>query len=89
MDVHLCQNFSNCTLHFFFPRLTHLQHMEVLRLGGQTGVAAASLPATAMQDLSHVCNPYHGSRKRQILTPPNEARDQTCILMDTGWVCYC
>ena len=39
-------------------------------------------------DPSHVCDLYHRSRQRQILNPLSEARDQTCILMDTSWISY-
>ena len=45
--------------------------------------------ATAMQDLSHVCDLYRSSQQHQILNPLSEVRDQTCILMDTHWVRYC
>ena len=39
----------------------------------------ATATATAMRDLSHVCNLHHSSR----LNPLREARDPTCVLMDT------
>ena len=42
--------------------------------------------ATAMQDPSCVCDLYHSLQKCQILNPLSEARDQTCILMDTNWI---
>ena len=54
--------------YFLFLGL-YLQHMEVPGLGSQIGAAAASL--------SHSFGQY------QILNPRREARDQTCILMDT------
>ena len=61
--------------------------MEVFRLGGQIGIAAATYAtATAMQDLSHVYDLHHSSQLHQILNPLSEARGQTCILMDTSWV---
>ena len=44
--------------------------------------------ATAMQDLSHVCDPHHRSQQHRILNPLIEARDQTHILMDTSWIHY-
>ena len=31
----------------------------------------------------------HNSQQRQIPDPLSEARDRTCILMDTSRVCYC
>ena len=40
--------------------------------------------ATAMQDLSLVCELHHSSWQCRILDPMSEARDQTCILMDTS-----
>ena len=42
--------------------------------------------ATAMQDPSLVCDLYHSSSQRQVPDPLSKARDQTCILMDTGWI---
>jgi len=42
--------------------------------------------ATAMQDLSRVCNLHHSSWQGQILNPLSKARDQTNILMDTGQI---
>ena len=59
--------------------------MEVPRLG----VEPVYTTATAMRDPSCVCNLHYNSRQCQILNPLNEARDQTCVLMDTSWVCYC
>ena len=41
-----------------------------------------------MQDLSHVCNLHYSSWQCWTLNPQNEARDWTCILMDTSWVCH-
>ena len=38
------------------------------------------------QDPSHVCNLHHSSQQRQILNSLSEARDQTRILIDIGWV---
>ena len=57
---------------------------------GQNGTAAAGLCHShrAMGDLSHVCDLHHSSQWRQIPYPLMEARDQTCILMDTSRVCY-
>ena len=42
---------------------------------------------TAMPDLSRICNLHHSSQQSHTLNPLSEARDQTCILMDTSQVC--
>ena len=65
----------------------HLCHMKVPRLGIKSKLQLpASTTATAMKDLSHVCDLHHSSRQRQLLNPLSEARDRTLILMDTSWV---
>ena len=51
-----------------------------------TGPRLAYATATAVQDLSHVCNLHHGSRQHQILNPLSEARDWTQNLMVTNWI---
>ena len=60
--------------------------MEVPRLGVESELelpAYTIATATAMLDLSCVCNLHHNSQQCQILS---KARDQTHILMDTIWV---
>ena len=65
----------------------HSQHMEVPRLGAESELQLPTYAtATAMQDPSRVCDLYHFSRQHWILNPLSEARDQTCVLMDTSWV---
>ena len=65
----------------------HLQHMEVPRLGVKLELQLlAYTTATATWDPSHICNLYHSSRQRQILNPLSEARDRTCIVMDTSQI---
>ena len=44
--------------------------------------------ATAVQDLSCICQLHHSSPQGQIVNPLIEARDQTHILMDTSQVGY-
>ena len=48
----------------------------------------AYTPATATPELSHICNLHHSSRQRQILNPLSEARDRTCIRMDSSQAHY-
>ena len=61
---------------FFFPLQggTH-SVMQVARLGGQIRAGAASYS--------------YSSRQCQIPNPLSEARGQTHILTDTGWICFC
>ena len=42
--------------------------------------------ATAVPDLSHVCNLHHSLQQRWILKPLSEARDRIPVLMDTSWI---
>ena len=42
--------------------------------------------ATATTDPSRICDLHHSSRQCQILNSLSEARDQTCILMDTNQI---
>ena len=67
----------------------HLWHMEIPRLGVESELQLlAYITAKAMQDLSYVCNLCHSSWLHWIFNPPREARDQTCIIMDTSQVPY-
>ena len=70
-----------CSLH------THVQHMAVPRLRVQMELPKpVYTTATAMQDLSHICNLYHSSQQHQFLNPLSKARDRTHTFMDTSWV---
>ena len=63
-----------------------MQHIEVPRLGDESELqlpAYTTATATAKQNLSFVCDLHHSSRQHQILKPLSEARDGTCILMET------
>ena len=75
---------------FFFCFIgSHLQHMEVLRLGVTLELQLpAYTTATAMLGSSHVCNLYHTWQQCWILNPLSKDRDQTWVLMNTSWVCY-
>ena len=56
--------------------------MEGPRLGVQLELQMlAYVTATAMLDLSHICNLHHSSHKHQILNPLSEARDPTQALV--------
>ena len=73
---------------FFFCFLgLHVWHVEVPRLGFELELQLlAYTTATAMQDLGQICNLHHRSQQHWILNPLSEARDQTCVLMDTSQV---
>ena len=67
----------------------HMKHMEIPRLGVKSELQLlVYVKAIAMPDLSCICDLHYSSLQRQILNPLSEARDQTCILMDTSRVCY-
>ena len=66
---------------FVFLRL-YPRHMEVPRPGVEWELhLPAYATATAMPDLSHVCELHHSPRQHWILNPLSEARDQTCNLI--------
>ena len=54
----------------------HLWHMEAPRPGVQLELQLPAY-ASAMPDLSHVCDLYHSSWQRWILNPLSEALDGT------------
>ena len=57
---------------------------------GQIGAAAATYAtATATRVSSHICDLHHSSWQCQILNPGSKARDQTQVLTDTSWICFC
>ena len=63
--------------------------MEGPRLGVEVELQLlAYITATAMPDLSHICNLRHSSWRHWILNPLSEARDRTHVLMDTGQFHY-
>ena len=56
--------------------------MEIPSLGVELELQQlAYVPATAMLDLSRVCDLHHSSRQHWMFNPLSEARDQTRILM--------
>ena len=54
------------------------------------GLIGAELPAysraTAMPDLSRICDCTTAHGNTRILNPLSEVRDQTCNLMVPGWI---
>ena len=76
---------------FFFFLGWHLWHMEVPRLGVWSELQLlACTTATAMPDLSHVCDLQHSSGQCWILNPLRKAEDRTCNLMVPGQIhFYC
>ena len=75
---------------FFFFLGLYQRHMEVPRLGVKVEIQLlAYITATAMQDLSRVCNLHHSTQQHQILNPLIKGRNWTHVLMDTSQVRYC
>ena len=73
----------------FFLLRPQPQHMEIPRLGLKMELQLlVYATATAMQDLSCICNLHHRPWQHQILNPLRGARDQTHIFMDTSQVHY-
>jgi len=71
----------------FFFLGSHLQHMEVPRLGVNSELQLPTYTtATSTQDPSRICDLHHSSWQHQIFNPLSEAKDQTRILMDTRQV---
>ena len=83
-------SFYSYFIFYFFVFLgSHAQHMEIPMLGVELELQLlAYTTATAMQDLSQVCDLHHSSWQCQILNPQSEARDWTCNLMVTSWICF-
>ena len=84
-DTFRCLRAESLEGFFFFCFLgPHLQHMDIPRLGGKSELQLpAYTTATAMLDLSNICDLHHSSWQHQIPNPLSKDRDQTCILMDT------
>ena len=81
----ICHVYICICIYIYFVFLgLHPWHMEVPRLGGES--EQSPVYVTAMPDLSHICDLHHSSRQQWILNPLSEARDRTCVLMDTSWV---
>ena len=64
--------------------------MEVPRLGVESELLLpATAAATAIQDLSCVCDLHHNLQQHQTANLRSKARDETCILMDTSHIRFC
>ena len=76
---------------FFFCFLgPYLQHMEAPSLGVKSELQLpAYTTATARWNLSCICDLHHSSWQHWIPDPLREARDRTCILVDTSQICFC
>ena len=75
---------------FFVFLGLHLCHMDVPRLGvkSELQLRVAYTTARATQHPSHIFDRHTFDLQCQILNPLSEARDPTCILMDTSPVHY-
>ena len=62
-----------------------MRYVEVPRLGVELKLQLLTY-TTATWDPSHVCDLHHSSWQRLNLV--SKARDQTCILMVTSWICF-
>ena len=72
---------------FAFLLGPHPWHIEVPRLGVELELQLLDYAkATAIRELSHVCDLHHSSQQRQVLSPRSEARDGTLILRDPSRV---
>ena len=84
----ICIHIHIQTFFFFFG--LHPWHMEVPRLGVQSELQLLTYTVvTAMWDLSHICHLHHNSWQPRVPNLLSKARDQTCILVDTSWICFC
>ena len=92
-------NIFSCYNDFYFLKFTffflvflrpHPRHMEVRRLGDKLELQLlAYTTATAMRDLSSICDLPHSSWQPLILNLLSKVRDQTCILMDASQIHFC
>ena len=58
-------------------------YMEFPRLGVESELQLPVYTTATATDPSHICDLAHSMWQCWILNPLNEARDQTCVLMET------
>ena len=76
--------FSSFGGFFFFLRAVPTAYESPrLRVESELQMQAYTT-ASATWDLSHICDLHYRSPQHPLLNPLSEARDQTCILMDTS-----
>ena len=68
---------------FFLFRTAPAAYINYQARGRTRAVAAG-----VRHSHSNTWDLHHSSRQRWILNPLSKARDWTCILLDTSWVCY-
>ena len=81
-----------CVLNFFFCFSgLHLRPMKVPRLRGPIGATAAGLCHSQSNSGSkqHLWATPQLTQQHQIPNPLSEARDQTCMLMETSQIHFC
>ena len=82
-------SFPSHSFFFFFLVFLGPQpwHMEVPRPGDELEQQLlACTTATATEDPSHIWDLHHSSRQCQIPDQLSEAKDRTCVLMDTSQI---
>ena len=80
-------DFTKFFFSFFVFLGLHPSHMELPRRGIESELEPpAYTTAIATQDPSCVCKLHHSSGQRYILNPLSDARDWTCVLMDTSQI---
>ena len=86
-DFLVPKSFFVCLFPCFVFLGPHQWHMEVPRLGIELELQLpAYATAIATGDLSHICDLHHSSQQGQIPNPLSEARDPTCIFVDTSHI---
>ena len=88
--LHFCVFYYYYYYYYFLSLIflgPHPRHMEVPRLGVELEHQLLTYTtATAMPDMSCVCNLYHSSRQCQILNQLSKVRDRTCVFMDASQI---